>query len=254
MRLPPAAMRDFVGRATMTLYFTICATLKAATTVAAASSADWTVPRLVDIGASIAALGFMVLVVLTTVARLPPVKTAQGIEPRISAVIGCFATLTLIALPRIQVSSGLEVAADLITIFGFALCIWCLWWLGRSFSILAQARRLVTGGPYKFVRHPLYACEAIVLLGIVLRNPSWATIAVGAIVLAFQYRRIVNEEKVLRTAFPQYDAYRRRTPLVIPFLNRSANKMEPADIDLGPSNQLAVEAGPEARSSLIAGR
>lgn len=216
MKLPPPAMRDFAGRATMTLYFTVCATLKAAAIAADVSNVDWTVRWLVDIGASIAALGFMVLVVLTTVARLPPVKTAQGIEPRISALIGCFATVTLIAVPRIQVAPQLEVMADLITIIGFVLCIWCLRWLGRSFSILAQARRLVTAGPYQIVRHPLYACEAIVLLGVILRNPTWSTVVVGAIVVAFQYRRIVNEEIVLRRAFPEYDLYRRTTPMLIP--------------------------------------
>lgn len=216
MTLPPPAMRDFVGRATMTLYFTVCATLKAATTVAAVGNADWTVPRLIDIGASITALGFMVVVVMTTVARLPPVKTARGIEPRISALIGCFATVTLIAVPRIEVAPQLEVMADLITIVGFVLCIWCLWWLGRSFSILAQARVLVTAGPYQIVRHPLYACEAIVLLSIILRNPTWPTVGVGMIVVAFQYRRIVNEEKVLRASFPEYQEYAQRVPMLLP--------------------------------------
>ncbi|MBZ9821453.1 methyltransferase family protein [Mesorhizobium sp. CA4] len=216
MKLPPPTTRDFIGRAAMTLYFTVCATLKAATTIADISTAEWTVSWSIDIVASIAALGFMMLVVATTVTRLPPVKTAQGVEPRISALIGCFATVTLIAVPRIQISQQVELVADIITIAGFGLCIWCLWWLGRSFSILAQARRLVTAGPYQIVRHPLYACEAIVLLGIVSRNPTWPTVAVGVIVLAFQYRRIVNEEKVLRAAFPEYQEYAQRVPMLIP--------------------------------------
>ncbi|MDX8548453.1 isoprenylcysteine carboxylmethyltransferase family protein [Mesorhizobium sp. VK25A] len=202
----------------MTLYFTICATLKAAATAADVSKADWTASRLVDVGANIAALGFMVLVVLTTVARLPPVKTAQGIEPRISALIGCFATITLVAFPRPQVAQQLELIADLVTIVGFALCILCLWWLGRSFSILAQARRLVTTGPYQIVRHPLYTCEAIVLAGIILRNPTFTAVGVGIVVFIFQYRRIVNEEKVLRAAFSEYDSYARTTPMLVPTL------------------------------------
>lgn len=218
MKLPPPTMRDFIGRAIMTLYFTVCATLKAVTTVADISNAEWTLSRLIDIGASIAALGFMALVVVTTVTRLPPVKTAQGLEPRVSALIGCFGTVTLIAVPRVKVVPHLELMADITTIFGFALCIWCLWWLGRSFSILAQARRLVTAGPYQIVRHPLYGCEGIVLLGIILRNPTWLTAAVGTIVLAFQYRRAVNEERVLRVAFPEYQDYVRRIPMFFPRL------------------------------------
>ncbi|MDG4874249.1 isoprenylcysteine carboxylmethyltransferase family protein [Mesorhizobium sp. WSM4935] len=222
MKFPPPEMRDFIGRATMALYFTVCATLKAAATAGEIGNAEWTAPWLIDIGASITALGFMVLVVVTTVARLPPVRTAQGIEPRISALIGCFATITLIAVPRLPIAPKLELIADLVTIVGFCLCIWCLWWLGRSFSILAQARRLVTAGPYQMVRHPLYACEAIVLFGIILRNPTWVTITVGVIVLAFQYRRIVNEEKILRAAFPQYQEYARMVPMLVPRFSTTA--------------------------------
>lgn len=222
MKLPSPAMRDFIGRAMMTLCFTIFATLKAGTLVIALRDIEWTVARTIDIVADIAALGFLVLIVATTVARLPPVKTAQGIEPLISALIGCFATATLVAVPRVQTLPQFQLVADLITIVGFALCLWCLWWLGRSFSIAAQARRLVTAGPYQIVRHPLYTCEAIVLLGIVLRNPTWATVAICAITLAFQYRRIVNEEKVLRAAFPEYDAYALTTPMLVPSLIPSA--------------------------------
>lgn len=219
MKLPPPEIRDFIGRAAMTLYFTICATLKAATFLVALSGAEWTVAWIIDLTAHVAALGFLLLVVVMTVARLPPLETAQGVEPRISALIGCFATATLIAVPRIQAAPQIEFVADLTTIVGFALCILCLWWLGRSFSITAQARRLVTAGPYQIVRHPLYVCEAIVLLGIFLGNATWPTVAICAIALAFQYRRLVNEERVLRAAFPEYEAYGQTTPMLIPSLS-----------------------------------
>ncbi|WP_224627493.1 methyltransferase family protein [Mesorhizobium sp. CA6] len=212
-------MRDFIGRAMMTLYFTVCATLKSGAMIVALRDPTWSWARGISVAADVAALGFLVLIVATTVARLPPVKTAQGIEPRLSALIGCFATVTLIAVPGVQTLPQLELVADLITIVGFTLCIWCLWWLGRSFSITAQARRLVTAGPYQLVRHPLYACEAVVLFGIVLRNPTWAVVAIGAIVICFQCRRIINEEKVLRSAFPEYDAYARATPILIPSIS-----------------------------------
>lgn len=220
MRLPSIEMRDFIGRATLTIYFTICATLKAVALITLFRDTDWTVGRAIDMAADVAALGFLILMVTTTVARLPPLKTAEGIEPRIAALIGCFATVTLVAVPRVRTPPQTELLGDLTTIVGFALCIWCLWWLGRSFSITAQARRLVTAGPYRIVRHPLYVCEAIVLFGIVLRNPTFATVAVCAVALTFQYRRLVNEEKVLQAAFPEYDAYRRATPMLIPSLFR----------------------------------
>jgi protein-S-isoprenylcysteine O-methyltransferase Ste14 len=48
--------------------------------------------------------------------------------------------------------------------------------LGRSFSVVPQARGLVRGGPYSFVRHPLYLAEEIALLGILLQFYSLATL------------------------------------------------------------------------------
>ncbi|MFD2055875.1 methyltransferase family protein [Mesorhizobium calcicola] len=214
--LPPPTVRDFVGRATLTFYFAFGAAIKVGALMLALPHIAWTPASSVDFAADVASLGFLVLMVVSTVTRLPPVKTAQGIEPRIAALLGCFATVTLIVVPRVQILPQLELFADLIILCGFTLCILCLWWLGRSFSITAQARRLVTAGPYRIVRHPLYVCEAIVLVGIVLRNPTWATVAICAVALTFQYRRLVNEEKVLQAAFPEYESYKRTTPMLFP--------------------------------------
>ncbi|MEI8717228.1 methyltransferase family protein [Mesorhizobium sp. ISC11] len=218
--LPSLAMRDFIGRATLTFYFAFGAAIKVGALILALRHIVWTTASSIDFAADVASLGFLALMAVSTVTRLPPMKTAQGIEPRIAALLGCFATVTLIVVPRVEILPQLKLFADLIILGGFTLCIWCLWWLGRSFSIVAQARRLVTAGPYRFVRHPLYACEAIVLIGILLRNPTWGTVAICAIALTFQYRRLVNEEKVLQAAFPEYAAYKLVTPMLFPALFR----------------------------------
>jgi len=41
--------------------------------------------------------------------------------------------------------------------------------LGKSFSIMPQARRLVIGGPYRFVRHPLYFAEELAVIGVLIQ-------------------------------------------------------------------------------------
>jgi protein-S-isoprenylcysteine O-methyltransferase Ste14 len=51
---------------------------------------------------------------------------------------------------------------------GNALAVLVLVQLGRSFSIMAEARRLVTSGVYRWVRHPLYLAEELAVIGIVL--------------------------------------------------------------------------------------
>jgi len=89
-------------------------------------------------------------------------------------------------------------------------------WLGKSFSILAEARRLVTEGPYRVVRHPLYICEGIATVGVMLQVISPLAVLIIIVFAMIQYRRMINEEKILTSAFPEYRAYAARTPLVIP--------------------------------------
>jgi len=204
--------RDLVGRAVLTCYFTLAAALQVKKIIAA-DDQSW-----LHLAAGIAVLGFLMLVVGTTLTRLPPVRSAQGWSPRLVALLGAFGAVSVATVPQMEVSQQLRDAADVIVIGGFSLCIWCLWWLGRSFSVMPQARRLVTRGPYRFVRHPLYVCETATLIGLILRNPAWMTFAIVAVTLVFQYLRILNEETVLRETFPEYDAYARQTPMLVPAL------------------------------------
>ncbi len=56
-----------------------------------------------------------------------------------------------------------------LVVLGTAFSIIAVGTLGRSFSIMAEARRLVTRGVYSIVRHPLYLAEEIAVLGIVVK-------------------------------------------------------------------------------------
>ena len=159
---------------------------------------------------------FMMLVVATTVMRLPARRTAEGIEPRLSAIIGSFAILTLVVLPTGDLGVTAKFIGTALVLTGTALSVYCLAWLGRSFSVMAHARRLVTRGPYAVVRHPLYGAEMVTLAGLGISNYSPAALAVIALTVAFQFRRMYNEECVLRAEFPEYGAYAGSVPLIIP--------------------------------------
>jgi protein-S-isoprenylcysteine O-methyltransferase Ste14 len=91
--------------------------------------------------------------------------------------------------------------------------------LRRSFGIVPANRGIRTRGLYKFVRHPLYASELLVLLGIALVNPSaWNFgLFIGDCVL--QFLRATAEERFL-SKDPVYSEYRARVryqlvPLVL---------------------------------------
>ncbi|MDK1388264.1 isoprenylcysteine carboxylmethyltransferase family protein [Sinorhizobium sp. 8-89] len=163
---------------------------------------------------------FLCMVVCLTLIRLPSRRNAEGAEPRLSALAGTFILMIIPVLPGGSIGPGLLLFSTVLVAVGFALSIYCLFWLGRSFSIMATARELVTGGPYAIVRHPLYAAEAVSAVGFLIANWSLAAFVVGAAHFAFQFRRMFNEERVLRATFSDYPDYASRVPMLIPRLSR----------------------------------
>ena len=166
--------------------------------------------------ASIANIMFLSLVASTTLTRLAPILKAKGIVPRISALLGTFLCMALAFLPKTDLGPGLSTFSTVLILIGASLSFVVLRWLGKSFSILAEARQLVTEGPYRIVRHPLYICEGIAVVGVMLQVISPWAIFIAIVVAMLQYRRMINEETILNSAFPEYRTYAARTPLVIP--------------------------------------
>jgi protein-S-isoprenylcysteine O-methyltransferase Ste14 len=121
-------------------------------------------------------------------------------------------------MPADAISAPMRVVSSLTVITGSLMSIWCLLQLGRSFSIMATSRALKTQGAYSIVRHPLYAAEVLLILGVVLAHGTALAFAVGSLWLALQVRRAQFEESVLRETFPEYADYARRVPMLIPGL------------------------------------
>lgn len=161
------------------------------------------------------------LQVFLTVGRLPPKGTAQGIEPRVTSVAGTFLIIVAMFLTPALESEAAQMVALCLIFIGMVSSVFCLYWLGRSFSIMATARQLVTSGPYSIVRHPLYISEATFIVGAILSHFSVLMVALGAVQFLLQYRRARNEEGILRETFPEYDEYARRVPMLLPRLFRA---------------------------------
>jgi protein-S-isoprenylcysteine O-methyltransferase Ste14 len=86
------------------------------------------------------------------------------------------------------------------------------WQLGASFSVGAQAKRLVTGGLYARVRHPIYVFGTLAFLFTLLALQGWPALIAWVVVGAVQVRRAAREERVLAGAFgAEYAAYRSKT-------------------------------------------
>jgi protein-S-isoprenylcysteine O-methyltransferase Ste14 len=178
------------------------------------------VQKILDIAASVANFFFFTLIAATALTRLRPVLKAGGFEPRASALMGTFLGMGLCLLPRADLGPTLLVGSTVLITVGATSSYFVLRWLGKSFSLFAEARRLVTAGPYRLVRHPLYFCEGIALIGVVLQVISPEAVAILATIVALQFRRMLNEEVVLRSAFPEYRDYAAHTPRVFPKLGK----------------------------------
>lgn len=207
---------DMLGKALMIITFGVLAARKGLSLMMFLASDAKPAAWQLDAAAQFLSLFFVAVVVLLTVRRAPPQVSAAGLEPRLTAIAGTFALMALAWLPAGQASFGIQVIATLMLFLGTVSSIYCLHFLGRSFSIMASARKLVTKGPYGVVRHPLYLAEALSVFGIVLLHWSVGAAALGAIQILLQFRRMENEEAVLRSAFPEYADYAARVPMIVP--------------------------------------
>lgn len=167
----------------------------------------------------ISLFAFFILMAWLTLVRARPLAQAAGLQPRLSAMLGCYLVYGLAFLPpNPHLGAGLHVVSAALLLTGNVMAVIMLLRLGRSFSIMAEARRLVTDGPYAIVRHPLYLAEQIAILGAFIQFASpWAVVIV-VVQFGCQVQRMRNEESVLLLSFPDYAAYKERTARLIPGL------------------------------------
>lgn len=106
---------------------------------------------------------------------------------------------------------------------GLALRVFSILWLGRMFTRVVQivpGHRLITSGPYRFVRHPSYSGLLLFFLGTGLALGSWLSVAAMVLIPAvgIAYRIIVEERTLLTEFGDEYRAYMGRVKRLIPFL------------------------------------
>jgi len=106
---------------------------------------------------------------------------------------------------------------------GLVVRVWAIGYAGGSTrSYKLRAARLVTAGPYAYVRNPIYVGNLLIGLGIVFVAGSWVALAVLAVVFSIEYGAIVSleEEFLTRTFGDAYRKYAEQVPRWLPRLGR----------------------------------
>lgn len=140
-------------------------------------------------------------------------------------------TLANLALPILLVAllylllSGNLLSASPLIIVAQILAIGLSVWARRSFppgqfNITAEPKpgTLLSAGPYRWLRHPMYAAALLLLWASILGHRAIIPILVGLLVTGVMLVRIAVEEQFLRNHFPDYAVYAHKTKRIVPFI------------------------------------
>jgi protein-S-isoprenylcysteine O-methyltransferase Ste14 len=171
---------------------------------------------LADVISKSSIIGFLGLMSILFLIRLEPLEKAKGLLPRVMAIAGTFFMSLVTFFPRANLTMMQTMIASLICLVGTIMSIFVLTYLGRSYSLMPEARRLVTSGPYGIIRHPLYVMEELAAIAVLIQFLSFSTAFIFLVHVMIQIQRMKNEEAVLEKAFPEYQAYKSSTARLIP--------------------------------------
>ncbi len=162
----------------------------------------------VDTHSPVAILNAVALTVLTMmfVFRRPAKDVDRSVTSLLAALLGNFLPFAFILRDPNDWAGHVPAGIEMVTI---ALAIWTVLSLRTSMGITPANRGVKTGGPYRFIRHPLYTLVIISQIGLLLEYPSLTNCVILAMAVVFKSVMIQKEERVLRND-PAYVAYSQR--------------------------------------------
>jgi protein-S-isoprenylcysteine O-methyltransferase Ste14 len=130
---------------------------------------------------------------------------------------------THIAVPGPFPANAVQAAGLLMYVGGYGLMAWALVVLGRQYqpggAVPHPGDRIVVGGPYRFVRHPMYAAALVGSLGLSFLMESFAFVCAFLLYLALIVGLVRREEDGLRRAFGrEYTDYQTRVRRLLPYV------------------------------------
>jgi protein-S-isoprenylcysteine O-methyltransferase Ste14 len=127
----------------------------------------------------------------------------------------------LIGLYKIGVLFTAQPIAIALQLMAIGLMVWARVTFGRrSFHAAANptAGGLVTTGPYRFIRHPIYTAACLFGWASIVVHWSLVSIAFGILLLLGALVRMLCEEQLVKQKYPEYVEYARVTKRMVPYV------------------------------------
>jgi protein-S-isoprenylcysteine O-methyltransferase Ste14 len=107
-----------------------------------------------------------------------------------------------------------------VTVVGIAFAIWARWHLGENWSAtvtLKEGHELISSGPYRYIRHPIYSGMLLAFVGTALALGEYRALISVCIVLVAFYTKAKKEERFLTQEFGEkFREHSRRTGMFLP--------------------------------------
>jgi protein-S-isoprenylcysteine O-methyltransferase Ste14 len=130
------------------------------------------------------------------VLRTPSITLSQRPDDWVFAILGTI--MPLLVLPAVDATPLAPIAVCFsVMAAGFSLQISAKLMLGRAFGIVPANRGITMLGPYRILRHPMYAGYSLTHVGFLLAAPSLTNTLIYAAALSVQVLRIFREERLL---------------------------------------------------------
>jgi len=160
---------------------------------------------------------FVVLLSIQPLFRLRAIGKSADILPRLAALVAVCVPLMFMLLERAPPSISFNVIAVIVSLFANVMLLVTVSFLGRSLSVMPEARRLVQSGPYAIVRHPIYTGFVIGMVGTAVAQGQVRSILAVVLLVASYLRKTKIEETWLVQQFgDEYRTYQKEVGALIP--------------------------------------
>jgi protein-S-isoprenylcysteine O-methyltransferase Ste14 len=116
--------------------------------------------------------------------------------------------------------SAMPIVVQVIGTAAVVAAVGVVWWCAAANHFLSTRSRIqserghtvVQHGPYRFVRHPMYAARAVLIMGVALMLGSWVALVPAALIALLLVLRTSLEDRMLTTELPGYLEYAKHVP------------------------------------------